>query len=513
MKKIIILVLALLFLAACVKNNQQDNHMTNNIRRATVAGQFYPADAKRLEDKIKGYLMNVEANRPSVPYETGQDLVVKAVIVPHAGYEYSAPVAAYAYKAIEGRNYDNVILIGNSHTTYFNGVAIDDSDEWATPLGKVAVNRELTDELVRSSDIIKLNSDTHEDEHSLEVQLPFLQTVLSPGFKIVPMLFGNAGVEDYRKLAQALADNLGENDLIVISTDLSHYPSYVNANKIDKETLSLITTTRIDDLEKHIRSIEQQDIPGEDTLICGVDGVKTIMELSQIKVWEKVETLNYANSGDSPIGDKSRVVGYGAIAFYQSQNTQPIVHNIVSELDESQKKKLLDLARKTVEYYVREGKVLEVDIQDERLDQSEGAFVTLHKSGQLRGCIGIIMPAADPLWKTVQDMAIAAATQDYRFSPVSADELPFLEYEISVLSQPEKINDYKQIELGKHGVIVSKGRQSGVFLPQVAAETGWSLDEFMSELCSQKAGLDPACYKYDNDVVIKIFTAQVFGEK
>jgi len=182
-------------------------------------------------------------------------------------------------------------------------------------------------------------------------------------------------------------------------------------------------------------------------------------------------------------------------------------------LDKRQRKELLAIAGQTVESYVREGKILKFEIKDERLQKKEGAFVTLHKDGELRGCIGQIIPTDKPLWEVVRDMAIAACSEDYRFNPVAENELNKLDYEISVLSAPEKIDNWQDIKLGEHGVIVKKGGRSGIFLPQVATETDWSLEEFLSQLCSQKAGLDPDCYKNDPSVKLKTFTAQVFSKK
>ncbi|MFH0923192.1 MAG: AmmeMemoRadiSam system protein A [Candidatus Falkowbacteria bacterium] len=183
-----------------------------------------------------------------------------------------------------------------------------------------------------------------------------------------------------------------------------------------------------------------------------------------------------------------------------------------SILNKKQQQELLNIARTSVENYIRSGRMPEFNIGDERLNRREGAFVTLHKKGKLRGCVGQIIPSGKALWQVVRDMAVAAAVEDNRFSPVSAEELGELKYEISVLSAPRKINNWQEIELGKHGVIINKGLQSGVFLPQVADETGWSKEEFLAQLCCQKAGLSADCYKNDANVELKIFTAQVFSE-
>ena len=180
-------------------------------------------------------------------------------------------------------------------------------------------------------------------------------------------------------------------------------------------------------------------------------------------------------------------------------------------LNKKQQQELLNIARASVENYICSGSATEFNIGDDLLKARQGAFVTLHKDGKLRGCIGQIIPSKKPLWQVVHDMAIAAAIKDNRFSPVSAEDLEKLKYEISVLSVPRKINNWQDIELGKHGVIIRKGLRSGVFLPQVADETGWSKEEFLSQLCSQKAGLAQDCYK--KNVELKIFTAHGFGEK
>ncbi len=500
MKRIFILIILCLFLTACAKS-QDNKNMFKNIREPAVAGQFYPAEAGQLKKDIDKYLAKATST-------STVDEEIKAIMVPHAGYNYSASVAAYAYKRLQGKKFERVILISNSHTSYFDGLAIDANDAWQTPLGLVEVDKQFADQLMKTESEFKYDSAAHASDHVLEIQLPFLQTVLEPGFKIIPILFGNTGEENYKKLAQALKANLGENDLIVISTDMSHYPKYDDANKVDQGTLAKIKTGMLDEVLKYINEVEKKSYANEQTLICGADGVKTILELYKLLGWNKIEVLQYANSGDAVIGDKDRVVGYGAVVF-SSQKSEVRSQKDDKMLNKEQQEKLLEIARETVESYVVSGKAPKFDVSDERLNLKQGAFVTIKKNGELRGCIGQIIPTEKPLWQVVRDMAIAAASQDTRFQPVAKDELDELDYEISVLSVPETIDDWQKIELGKHGVIIKKGWQSGVFLPQVATETGWSLEEFLSELCSQKAGLVPDCYK-NSDVKIEIFTAQVF---
>ncbi len=179
--------------------------------------------------------------------------------------------------------------------------------------------------------------------------------------------------------------------------------------------------------------------------------------------------------------------------------------------NQGQKKKLLEIARKSIEFYLKNGKYLEIKENDPALTQIMGVFVTLHKQGQLRGCIGNIT-ASSPLYLTVRDIAVESASADPRFSPVRLDELKDIEIEISALSALQKVNSVDKIEMGKHGVIIKRGFKSGVFLPQVARETGWSKEEFLSQLCAQKAGLSADAWK-DKDTQIQIFSSEVFSEK
>jgi AmmeMemoRadiSam system protein B/AmmeMemoRadiSam system protein A len=502
--------LFIFLLTACTKQADKSMESTyQNIRQPVVAGQFYSADANQLKVEIERYLVAVEDEKTVTN--------LKAIMVPHAGYVFSAPVAAYSFKQIQGQNINTAVIICNSHSAYFNGIAIDDSDAWRTPLGLIPVDKEMAGKLVEADEIMQFNSKVHVSDHTLEVQLPFLQTVVKDNFKIVPILFGNTHDDSYKKLAKALADNLGSKDIVVISTDMSHYPSYEDANKVDQETLEMIKTADISKLEEHINQIESQNIPNEQTMLCGIDGVKTIMEVYNLLGWDRIEILKYANSGDAPAGDKGSVVGYGAVAFGQTIPGPSLMKegNDVSRsdnlLNSGQKEELLNIAKTTVESFVREGKKPDFEISEERLNWKEGAFVTLHKDAQLRGCIGQIIPTEKPLWQVVRDMAVAACSEDYRFSPVSEGELEKIDYEVSVLSVPEKVDNWQDVQLGKHGVILRKGIRTGVFLPQVADETGWSKEEFLSQLCWQKAGLSPDCYK-DDDIELEVFTAQVFSE-
>lgn len=180
-------------------------------------------------------------------------------------------------------------------------------------------------------------------------------------------------------------------------------------------------------------------------------------------------------------------------------------------LNREQKDKLIKIASRAVENFIKRGEISEFEISDPSFKQQRGSFVSIYNNGKLRGCIGQIVSSGQPLWQTVGNMAIAAATTDNRFEPIKPEELPDLNYEISVLSSPRKINDWRQVELGKHGVIIELNGRCGVFLPQVAEKIGWDKEEFLRRLCQEKAGLPPESYK-SKDAELKVFTAEVFAK-
>jgi AmmeMemoRadiSam system protein A len=284
---------------------------------------------------------------------------------------------------------------------------------------------------------------------------------------------------------------------------MSHYYTYDVANSMDALTLQAIKEI---DPKKFFEGCISRKME-----MCGFVPVTTALILARLRGIKHVEVLKHANSGDTS-GDKSRVVGYSSVIFYTDLlGTSKSQDDGIGVLSLAQKKELLKIARNSIEAFVKTGKAPDITIKDARLEEIEGAFVTITKHGALRGCIGNII-GQEPLYETVRDMALAAASQDPRFTPVTAAELKDINVEISVLSKPRRVKDASEIQLGKHGVIVSAGGHQGVFLPQVADETGWSKEEFLSQLCSQKAGLPADAWK-DPDTALYVFTADVFGEK
>lgn len=275
------------------------------IRFPSVVGQFYPAEKAELKKTIKEFLNKAES--------FNIEGKVFAILVPHAGYIFSGPVAAFGYKLLEGKIFDSVIIIGDSHYERFDGVSIWEKGKWQTPLGDVQVDEELAKEILKASKRFFVRDSAHFFEHSLEVQIPFLQIVLKK-FKIVPILFGSEN-KDWQILAKTLL-KLSEkkNFLIVASSDLSHYPSYETAYKVDCKTLNSILTCDPEKFSKKIKELEKK-YSGIETFACSPDTVKTILEIAK-KRKARAFLLKYQNSGELGPKEKKRVVGYSAIGFF-----------------------------------------------------------------------------------------------------------------------------------------------------------------------------------------------------
>jgi AmmeMemoRadiSam system protein B/AmmeMemoRadiSam system protein A len=431
-------------------------------------------------------------------------------ILPHAGFVYSGLVAAYGYKII--RNLDRpiktAIVIGFNHRYHHQGMAVCGFDSYTTPLGETPIDKELSQKLTKEHKNIYFLNEAFINENSTEMHIPFIQTVL-PESKLVIVHIGDQTLENCEVLAQALYKVLkGKDDFVLIgSTDMSHFLSYDKANQVDDFSISEIKKFNAFNL------YTQSKMHGH-SLMCGTGAVCATMMASKKLGADSVEILKYANSGDVT-GDTSRVVGYLSAAMVKqdkrlkNQNQNNKGEDMGLSLED--KKTLLQIARQTLKAYLAKEQVPEFEINSKILMENRGAFVTLHKHGRLRGCIGN-MVGTKPLYLTVSSMAIEAATGDPRFPKVTLSELADIDIEVSVLSPLEKVASADKITLGKHGVIVKRGFRQGVYLPQVATETGWSKEEFLSSLCASKAGLSPDAWK-DKDTDLIVFTAEVFSEK
>ncbi len=479
---------------------------TASVRATCVAGQFYRADPEGLAADVNGYLAAAQ-----VP-EITDDII--AVIAPHAGYEFSGAVAGYSYAILKDRSYDTVILVGPSHRGMpLSGAALSSHDFWETPLGKVPVSQEMNEKLLAASSRFKMSDTAHDGEHSLETQLPFLQTVLEE-FSIVPIVFSDFGPHNTQPLGQAIASVANEKTLLVVSTDLSHFPTAEQAKTVDHEILDAICSLDVDTVYAADRELLARDIPNLHCTACGLGPVVAGMGAAKMLGATRADMLHYANSADADPRSASRCVGYGAVVFVGARKAatssgEPGAAPSV-ELDKAQQQYLLKLARSSIKAHLGTGTLPDIATSDPAMHEQRAVFVTLTKDGKLRGCIGQII-ARHALAVAVRDAAVSAAVRDHRFSPVTRDELKELHIEISVLSPMEPVASYTDIKVGKHGVMVVRGRRNGVYLPQVAPEQGWNREQMLENLCSHKAGLAGDAYK-DPNTELYVFTAQVFGE-
>jgi AmmeMemoRadiSam system protein B len=317
---LVIFTAALLSCTAWAESEKKDP--CRNVRLPAVASDFrgfYPSTPSKLEDMIRGFLQESEMVK--------LDGVPVALIVPHAGYIFSGPVAAAAFKQLVGAHINTVFIIGCSHQHRFTKASLPKYDCYRTPLGDVPMDLQAVDELLKdgqffASDVQYLdwqtgkNTSVHATEHSLEVEIPFMQTVLST-FSIVPVLLGTNDLDICRKIGARLAEvaSSRKGSLIVCSTDLTHYPKYDDASRIDRETLNYIQTMDLEKLHQYVSSFKMTEIPGLATLMCGEGAVYSTLAAAKALGANKASLIRYANSGDAatPYADKRRVVGYGAM--------------------------------------------------------------------------------------------------------------------------------------------------------------------------------------------------------
>jgi hypothetical protein len=467
-------------------------------RKCAVADGFYPGDPMLLAKSVDGYL----AKAPAPGKLPGP---VVALLVPHAGYAYSAPVAATGYRAVADA-YDTVVVLGAAHTVRVPGAALYAGGPFETPLGTVPVDDEVN-RLLLKDPLFKDMPEAHAREHSIEVQLPFLVRRLQKGFKLVPIVMNTEDPEVALRVGRALGRALkGRKALIVVSSDLSHYPPAGIASRVDRSTLLALERMDPDYFRLANRILMSRGEKGLDTVYCGEAGLLAGLAAARALGADRGTLLRYANSGETPgIGDKDRTVGYAAMAFVRTGKPSP------SDIPLTPKDKsaLLALARRVVSEGVEGRKPAPSLSEDPVLNQPAAAFVTLTEGGALRGCIGTV-EARMPLQDAVAYGAYSAAFEDHRFPPVTKEELPKLRFEVSLLSPSRKVPSHASVVPKKHGVILSQGRRSGLFLPQV-----WEgipdKAEFLGELCAQKAGLPRDCWK-DPQTELRVFTVGVIEE-
>ena len=466
-------------------------------RQAAVAGSFYPADPAELRKTIAGFMAAAK------PIQTKG--LVRAILVPHAGYVFSGGVAASGYNQLNpDQEYKRVFILASSHRVSFGKASVYTQGDYMTPLGRVTVDTDIARELIRNSKAFTDYPEAHISEHSIEVQLPFLQVKLKHPVKIVPIILGTQVPAMCEEIAKALKPYFTKENLFIVSSDFSHYPVYADAVKVDDITAHAFCKNSPEEFLKVIKSNDNLRIPKLATSMCAWPSGLTLLYLTQGNSTLAFNKIDYKNSGDiASYGDKNSVVGYHAISITESKESE-------FEITSADKRELLRIARSTIDSYATSGGIppLNPNGYSENLKVKAGAFVTLKIGETLRGCIGTFEPIV-PLYKEIQQMAIASSTQDNRFQPVKSKELQAIHIEISVLTPMHKIENISEIQLGKHGIYIKKGSRSGTFLPQVAIETGWSLEEFLGHCAQDKAGIGWTGWK---EADIYIYEALIFEE-
>ncbi|MFW5894032.1 MAG: AmmeMemoRadiSam system protein B [Verrucomicrobiota bacterium] len=491
-----------------------------NIRKTAVAGQFYAGDPARLRETVHSYIERL----PQFP-----ERKPLALIVPHAGYQYSGPTAGAAFAEIREhvKSYRRVVVMAPSHRTPFRGVSTGQYEAYETPLGNLTVDADACERLANASDRITQRTDAQEGEHALEVELPFLAELL-PDAQLIPLICGEMGAEDLDEVADVLARELASPETLwIVSSDFTHYGQafgYLPFQADVARRLEELDHGAIDAICQIDASAFLSYVEETGATICGRIPIALMLHVvKKAASHPECELLEYTNIGKMT-GDYHHSVSYAALALYGSfkadggdesengedANSATAGDDVGMEIPPDERIFLLGLARKTIETRLK-GEKIEVDHQaiPANLRQKRACFVTLHKNGRLRGCIGSLQ-AVEPLYENVIHNARNAAFQDPRFPELSAEELDAIDIEISVLTPERRIRDIKEFVVGRHGIILEKGPNRSVFLPQVAPEQGWDRETTLQYL-SLKAGLGENAWRHG--AVLKVFEAIVFGDK
>lgn len=466
------------------------------IRPSAVAGQFYPESPSLLRHQLDEFFHETEMMRVE-----GE---VMAIVVPHAGYVYSGQTAAHAYTQVSGRQVETVFVLAPSHWDTFDGVSVYTGRGYETPLGVVPVDREKALALItQDSEVIHATLLGHRLEHSLEVQLPFLQYLLPSTWRLVPIVMCDRSPQLCQRVAAAIvAVSCGTSSLIVASSDLYHGYSYNDCTGMDARTLH--------SLERFDPDEFLQGLTTQTYAACGGGPITVAMLAAKQLGADTAQVIAHTTSGDVVGKREGYIVGYGAAAIYRKGTADPPASDTPG-LNEQERAQLLTIARTTIAQCAQGTTALPIpgDVTSEKLTALGGAFVTIKRGGTLRGCIGNVHPIK-PIYLTVQDAARAAATQDPRFLPVTPDELSDLTVEISVLSPLQRLERVDDLQVGVHGLYIRRHGVSGLLLPQVAREHGWDRETFLAYTC-QKAKLPPDAWRNPTTECF-IFKAEVFGD-
>jgi AmmeMemoRadiSam system protein B/AmmeMemoRadiSam system protein A len=424
-----------------------------NVRDPYVAGYFYPGTAAELRKMLAGL---VDEKAPK------EDVI--GLLVPHAGYQYSGPVTGAAVSRIKMK--DTFVIMGPTHTGRGRPYSIMAAGTWKTPLGNVEVDAGLAQRIIDLTGYLEADELAHQEEHAVEVQLPFLQ-YFKPDVRIVPIILGGGAIDVYQKIGKGVAAAIKElkrEAVILASGDMTHYEPQQTAR--DKDMKAVEAMLALDEAELTRR------YQGLHITMCAYGPAACLIAAAKEMGANTAELVKYMTSGDTT-GDFSQVVGYAGVIFRKVTRSP-----------------LVELAWQTVEMYVKEGKTPPppADLAPE-MKEKAGVFVSIHKkNGALRGCIGTFEPQQENVAEEVIANAVSAATRDPRFSPLTARELPDLDFSVDVLTHPEPVADISQLDPKKYGVIAECGWRRGLLLPDLE---GVDRVEDQVSICCQKGGIAP----------------------
>jgi hypothetical protein len=467
---------------------------TAGVRAPAVAGSWYPGDAGALRTLIEELLAAAGGHAGPGP--------LRALVVPHAGLVYSGPTAAHGYARLAPGRWSRVVVLAPNHRASVRGAAVDPSTHYQTPLGRLAVDAEAVATLAATGACVA-DPGPFVLEHAIEMQLPFLQ-VLAPEVRLVPVIVGETRPEDGRRIAAALSAVLDDRTLVVVSSDFTHYGphyGYVPFTERVPESIEALDTEAIAALTSRDAARFHAHLARTGATICGRRPLGVFLEMVPGD-WHG-ERCAYATSG-AITGDYGHSVSYACIAYHGAEEP--------AKLSGEERQALLFAARQALEALFAppsvESRVAAVR-RTPRLAAPSGAFVTLRRrDGRLRGCIGSLEPRR-PLLDSVVESARAAARRDPRFAPLGADEVADVTIEVSVLGGLLPVEDPAAIEIGRDGLVITRGLERGVLLPQVATEHGWDRIQFLENTCC-KAGLPPNAWK--EGARVERFVAEVVDE-
>jgi MEMO1 family protein len=509
-------------------NESMPQSEPSGIRRAQKAGTWYPQERAWAIAEMHRMLRQARA-APSV---TKKPL---ALLVPHAGWSYSGVAAAAAFRQLHRGNYARVVLIGPSHGHLFAGFSLPKFDAYETPLGQVPVCPEAS--ALRDNELVRDLPEADRGEHSLELELPWLQESLG-SFCLLPILVGTTNADSERALAQKLSKLKQQDTLFVVSGDFVHYGARFAYTPFGASVSA--ARKRVFELENQaIGFLQQKDPDGyreliakTDATICGYRGHLVLLELlRQVAPDAQAVTFAHYSSAELPQEhgqerDESGSVGYVALGYVDKAGAAPsraaspmgapataAPCGADATLDEATGQRLLQLAKSTLLTQLQGtndlGRALAALPPSPRLDCRQAVFVTLKEAGELRGCVGQVEPEY-PLFQAIVRSALDAALNDRRFEPVTAKELSALSFEVTALSVPREVPSYRDIVLGRHGIILAAEGRRALFLPQVPGEQGWDLEATLRAL-STKAGLQQDAWR-EHSARFSVFTGVVFHE-